>query len=424
MSILLGAIADDFTGATDLANTLVQNGMRTRMICGLPAGDQGADYDRVDAIVIALKSRSNPVDDAVEDSLAALDWLESRGVRQVFFKYCSTFDSTPAGNIGPVADALAERLDARTVAVCPAFPTNGRTIYMGHLFVGDQLLSDSSMKDHPLTPMTDASLVRLMDAQSRYSSGLVSLPTIRQGGAALDRALVTLAEAGHRYAVMDAVTDEDLLHIGRSVRNHRLVTGGSGVALGLPMNFRESGLLGEIHPPDMPRVGGRSVVLAGSCSEATRMQVQSPPDSWPHLALDAAEIAAGSDPVAATLQWLADTDPGTPALVYTSMDPDQVAGIQAQHGRETAGERIEQMFAALARELPGLGVGKLVVAGGETSGAVVRGLGVQTLEIGPEIVPGVPWTRALGRVDMALALKSGNFGGPDFFERALAMIGD
>jgi uncharacterized protein YgbK (DUF1537 family) len=420
MSLLLGAIADDFTGATDLANTLVKQGMRVTQAIGVPAEDSA--IGDAEAIVVALKSRTAPAADAVREALAALRWLEARGAAQFFFKYCSTFDSTPAGNIGPVADALMQALGSDFAFVCPAFPANGRTVLQGQLYVGETLLSESSMKDHPLTPMTDANLLRLMDAQSSRRSGLIPLQRVRAGADAIRRRADELVSRGCAYGVIDAVSDDDLTTIGAAAAGHKLVTGGSGVALGLPANFRRQGLLRAPAPAALPSIEGRELVLAGSCSAATRAQIAALADLWPRRKIDVDAIAAGEDVAGQLAAWAESQDGATPVLVYASSNPDEVAAIQRRYGADAAGAMVECVLGELAQRLVARGFRRLVVAGGETSGAVVCALGVKALRIGPEIDPGVPWTETLGAPDIALALKSGNFGGEDFFVRAFAML--
>lgn len=420
MSILLGAIADDFTGATDLANTLVKQGMRVTLVIGVP--DTDIVTGNADAIVVALKSRTEPVDRAVSESLAALSWLESQGAQQYFFKYCSTFDSTPVGNIGPVADALMLALDCDFAFVCPAFPTNGRTVYQGQLFVGDQLLSESSMKDHPLTPMRDSNLPRLMSAQSANVCALIPLQQVQQGERSIKQSVAALRSQGYSYAVADAINDDDLMIIGRAAADHKLVTGGSGVALGLPSNFRSSGELDAIGSPELPLIEGGELVLAGSCSSATRAQIGSVREHWPHYKIDVDAIADGQDVTAEIIEWARAQDKNGPLLIYASSDPDEVAGIQQRHGIEASGAMVERIMGELALRLVASGFRRLLVAGGETSGAVVSALGIKALRIGPEIDPGVPWTETLGDPGVALALKSGNFGGTDFFDKAFRML--
>ncbi|HVE51538.1 MAG TPA: 3-oxo-tetronate kinase [Casimicrobiaceae bacterium] len=420
--LLLGAIADDFTGATDLANMLVRSGMRTVQAIGVPRErDLASDAD---AIVVALKSRTIVPSEAVARSLDALQWLRERNVRQVYFKYCSTFDSTDAGNIGPVADALLDALGASFTIACPAFPVNRRTIYNGHLFVGDALLSDSPMRDHPLTPMRDANLVRVLARQTKRKVGLVAWPIVQRGPNAIRAEFARLQEAGVGYAIVDAIDDDDLLDIGAACAGLPLVTGGSGIALGLPQNFRDVGLLeARSDAATLPRVDGKSAVLAGSCSAATREQVAE--FSREHVGV-ALQPLRGDTP-----QQMADTalraiereiDAGRAFLVYSTAEPKRVATIQAKLGPERAASMIENAFGILARELVARGVRRLVVAGGETSGAVVQALGIEALAIGPQIDPGVPWTTSLGEPTIALALKSGNFGGVDFFDKAFRML--
>jgi uncharacterized protein YgbK (DUF1537 family) len=420
MSVLLGCIADDFTGATDLASTLVKQGMHSVQTIGVPVAD--VDLGDAEAVVVALKSRTAPAEDAIGASLAALDWLRELGAQQFFLKYCSTFDSTPHGNIGPVADALLDALGANFALLCPAFPANARTVYQGHLFVGDQLLAESSLKDHPLTPMRDSSLIRLMGAQTQRRVGLVPHTTVAAGIEAITSAFESLRDTGMSYGVVDALTDNDLVTIGAAASAHRLVTGGSGIALGLPDNFRRRGLLGPPTECGVPQVTGHQVVLAGSCSRATRGQIAFAKRIWPHRKLDVRRIATGEPVVEETLSWANEHTGHTPVLVYMSAEPDEVAAIQEQHGRERAGAIIENAFGSLAQGLVANGARRLIVAGGETSGAVVSALNVPGLRIGAEIDPGVPWTETLGAPRIALALKSGNFGGEDFFAKAMSML--
>jgi uncharacterized protein YgbK (DUF1537 family) len=425
MAVLLGCIADDFTGGTDLAGMLVKHGMRTVQMIGVPTGPVPDD---IDAIVIALKSRTNPVEEAKAESLAALKWLQDQGCRQFYFKYCSTFDSTPRGNIGPVAEALMEALGTDFTIACPAFPANQRTIYKGHLFVGDVLLSDSGMRNHPLTPMTDANLVRVLQQQVQGKVGLVEFATVSQGGAAIAERFAALRTEGCRFAVVDALTNADLLALGEACADMPLVTAGSGVALGLPPNFRRAGLLGEASTAaaTLPATGGRRAVVAGSCSVATQAQVAAMKAVQPAFNVDPRALARGEDVVAAALAWAKPLLPDGPVLVYATSTPDEVRAIQSELGVDAAGALVENALAAIAQGLVAAGVGQLIVAGGETSGAVVKALGVAGLRIGPEIDPGVPWTVALSAdrsgdrtaPPLALALKSGNFGTTDFFLKA------
>lgn len=415
--MLLGVIADDLTGATDLALTLARGGMRVVQWTGVPTGK--VDLKDVDALVIALKSRTIPAVDAVAQSLAAAKALRALGARQLFFKYCSTFDSTPQGNIGPVADALLDFTGSKLTIACPAFPTNKRTIYQGHLFVGDQLLSDSPMKDHPLTPMRDANLVRVLSSQTKRKVGLVPHAIVSQGPAAVQAAYAQAQSDGISHLIVDAISDADLLTIGTASADLALITGGSGVALGLPQNFRAQGLLkNEGGGAQVAAPTGRSIILAGSCSAMTRQQVAAAKAAGlPSFQIDPLAIAAGKLTPDDVVTWVLAQDSKTP-LVYSSADPADVASVQEKLGRTNAGESIEHLLGAVASKLANQGFTRFLVAGGETSGAVVAALGVEALRIGPEIDPGVPWTTSLTGRSLALALKSGNFGAPDFFLKA------
>ena len=416
---ILGIIADDFTGATDIAGMLVKGGMRTIQTIGLPT--QGAIPDDVDAVVVALKTRSIPAKDAITQSLGALKALQAAGCERFFFKYCSTFDLTDQGNIGPVGDALLDSLSGRQAIYCPAFPENGRTIFFGHLFVGDLLLSDTHMRHHPLNPMTDSSLVRVLARQTKHKVGLVPLKQVQAGSATLRSALDKLAAEGVRHVIVDAVADTDLGIIGEAVGDDVLVTGGSGVALGLPAAYRRRSLLAHKSGADaLPRVGGASAVLAGSCSAATLGQIAA--FKGAHLALDTDAICRGEPVSDKAMAWAKDKLGNGPILLSASDKPEAVKALQQKYGVEKSSQAIERTMATLAKGLVTAGVGRLVVAGGETSGAVVGALDVTALRIGPEIDPGVPWTASVGGKPLLLALKSGNFGAPDFFTKAFAKL--
>ena len=415
---LLGCIADDFTGATDLANTLVKAGMTAVQVIGVPTGP----LPEADAIIVALKSRTSPAREAVAESLAACEALLAAGAKQIFFKYCSTFDSTEAGNIGPVADALIQRLGCGFAIANPAFPTNGRTVFQGHLFVGDKLLNESGMENHPLTPMTDANLVRVLGRQTGGTVKLVPVAVVEQGATILRHTLTGLKESGWRYAIVDAVTDAHLLTIGEAVADHALVTGGSGVAMGLPANFRAKGLLPERGEAAsaLPPMAGPAAVLAGSCSRATLGQIGYARDHAHTLELDVLATPDVAALVAEALAWAEGKLGDAPIVIAASAPPEQVAALQRKLGREAAGALVEDTLASIAEALVARGVTRLVVAGGETSGAVVSRLGVTALRIGPEIDPGVPWTYA-EQPGLHLALKSGNFGARDFFLKAFGV---
>ena len=416
MSLMLGCIADDFTGATDLANTLTRQGMCTVVLLGVPRA--GFEVPDADAVVIALKSRSNPSHDAVRMSLAALDWLRQAGARQFYFKYCSTFDSTDAGNIGPVADALLDTLLEPFTIACPAFPANARTVYQGYLFAGGTLLSESSMRDHPLTPMTDPSLQRILQRQTPGRVALIPFSVVDRGSDAIAASMSALQAQGYRYAIVDALTDEHLFSIGSACAGMRLLTGGSGLAVGLPNNFRRQGLLRRRVGDSLPHVEGAGAVLAGSCSAATLRQVEAMKVRCEWFELDPAAIVRDSDPAAAALQCAKPRLGGAPLLIYSSADAERVSAVQEKLGREAAGTLLENALARIAKGLVAAGVRRMVVAGGETSGAVVSALGVEGLRVGREIDPGVPWTASIAADPVLLALKSGNFGTDDFFLKA------
>ena len=419
---LLGCIADDFTGATDLCSTLVRNGMRVVQLIGVP--QSATAVPDADAVVVALRSRTAPVAAAVRESLAALAWLRRAGCRQFFFKYCSTFDSTEKGNIGPVADVLLRALGARFALACPAFPTNARTVYQGHLFVGSALLNESGMESHPLTPMKDANLVRVLARQTDGEVGLVPYATVNEGAEAARDAMAALADAGHRYAIVDAVSDRHLQSIGEAAAEHALITGGSGVAMGLPENFRRAGLLPVLDDPGaLDDVAGHAAVLAGSCSRATLAQIAVAGERVPTLQLDPLATPDSAALARSALEWTRGKLGRTPVVIAASAPPDKVAALQARLGREQAGALVERALADIAEHLVEHGVRRMVVAGGETAGAVVSRLGVRSLRIGAEIDPGVPWTLAESEgPPMLLALKSGNFGGRDFFLKAFAQL--
>lgn len=466
--MILGCIADDFTGATDLANNLVRAGMRVVQTIGVPATPAAqAGLGEVDAVVVALKSRTAPVDEAVAQSLAACRWLRAGGAQQIYFKVCSTFDSTPRGNIGPVAQALMAHLCAEAAAaaaaastsagrgagsglrshagpepepqvthfalVTPAFPENGRTVFKGHLFVGDVLLSDSPMRHHPLTPMTDANLVRVMQAQLSDGGrcGLIEHRTVAQGVPAVRERIAALRAQGVAFAVADAVADADLQVLAQAAQHLALVVAGSGLAIGIPALH---GLAPRAEAAALPPASGTCAVVSGSCSAATNAQVadfiaRSPAGADRGdraFAVDPLRLASGEDVAGQALAWAAPRLSTGPVLVYATAAPEAVKAAQAQLGVERAGALVEQALARVAQGLVAAGVGQLLVAGGETSGACVQALGVDTLRIGPQIDPGVPWCHATPPTrpqGLHLALKSGNFGGTDFFTRAFEVLG-
>ncbi len=428
MSLLLGCIADDFTGATDLANNLVRAGMRVVQTIGVPEAPLPADCN---AVVIALKSRTIAPSEAVTQSLEALRWLQSQQVKQVYFKYCSTFDSwyqgEVRGNIGPVTEALMQAMDCDFTIATPAFPDNQRTVFKGHLFVGDVLLSDSGMKNHPLTPMQDANLVNVMQAQCSKRVGLIDYKSVAKGSEAIAERISELKAQGVSIAVVDALSNEDLLRLGPALKHMPLVTAGSGVAIGLPANW---GIQPAADSARLPEAHGLQAIVSGSCSVATQGQVAEfvkqgghayklDPLAWPDQA-PAAEIATH------VLAWATPLLAQGPVLVFSTADAEQVKTVQAKRGTQEAGEHTEQVLAMVARGLVKLGVGQLVVAGGETSGACVQALGITQMSIGSQIDPGVPWCHAPSSFanggSLHLTLKSGNFGSPDFFSKAFAVL--
>jgi uncharacterized protein YgbK (DUF1537 family) len=419
--VLLGCIADDFTGATDLANNLVRAGMRAVQAIGVPGAPLNTEAD---AVVVALKSRTVPAQDAVAQSLAALRWLREQGARQIYFKYCSTFDSTARGNIGPVAEALMDALGCDFAIATPAFPDNARTVFKGHLFVGDVLLNESGMQNHPLTPMTDPNLVRVLQAQCKRQVGLIDHRTVAQGEAAIRARIAALRSAGVGLAIVDAVSNDDLLRLAPALKDHALITAGSGVAIGLPANF---GLEPSSRASELPPAQGLRAIVSGSCSLATNRQVADfIRAGGPAFALDPLRIAAGIDVAAEALAWAEPRLRDGPVLVYSTADAGAVRSVQGRLGVGEAGALVERALAAIARGLVERGVRQLVVAGGETSGACVQALGITQLRIGPQIDPGVPWCHAAapacGGQGLHVALKSGNFGADDFFTKAFGQL--
>jgi uncharacterized protein YgbK (DUF1537 family) len=424
VKLALGCIADDYTGASDLANTLTRAGLRTVQTIGVPSDE--LNLPEVDAVVVSLKSRSIEAGLAVSRSRAADKWLRGRGADHVLFKICSTFDSTDAGNIGPVMDALRTDCGETIVLVTPAFPETGRTVYQGNLFVGAVPLNESPLKDHPLNPMHDSNLVRVLARQSKTRVGLVDLATVVRGPEAVRARLADLSATGLGAAIIDAVFDRDLETIGEVALRHRLSVGASGVGLGLARALAAAGsgrsdaaaaTMGE-------PIGGPAACLAGSCSQATLQQIANAEDAMAVLHLDPERIVAGPEEARRALAWARERIAEGPVLIASSSTPDQVAALQSRHGRDAAGHAVEQAMADIAEGLVQSGVRRLVVAGGETSGAVVDRLGIPGFLVGAEIAAGVPVLRTVGAKsgEMLLALKSGNFGGPRFFSDALDLM--
>jgi uncharacterized protein YgbK (DUF1537 family) len=424
VTLALGCIADDYTGASDLANTLTRCGLRTVQTIGVPADDLA--LPQVDAVVVSLKSRSIEAGLAVKRSRDAEKWLRGRGARHVLFKICSTFDSTDAGNIGPVMDALRADSGDAMVLVTPAFPKTGRTVYQGNLFVGAVPLNESPLKDHPLNPMHDSNLVRVLARQSRTQIGLVDLAAIARGPDAVRARLADLAGKGIGAVIADAVFERDLETVGKVALDHGVSVGASGLGLGLARALVASGQV-KSHTTnaiaDDP-VGGPAACLAGSCSQATLQQIARAEQAMPVLHLDPDRVIAGKDEARRALAWALERLEQGPILIASSSAPEEVAALQARHGRDAAGHAIEQAMADIAEGLVSSGVRRLVIAGGETSGAVVDRLQIPGFLVGAEIAAGVPVLRSVGANsgDMLLALKSGNFGGPEFFSDALKLM--
>lgn len=413
---VLGCIADDFTGASDLAALLARSGIAVSLHIGQP--DHPPEPGNLAAVeVIALKIRSAPRGEAVAAALAAHDWLSKAGAKRFYWKYCSTFDSTDAGNIGPVAEALMDRTGAEQTLYVPSFPQNGRRVFMGNLFVGRQPLAESPMKDHPLTPMRDSDLTRVLAPQVSGKVGLIDLTAVAAGA----EAVANLMAGSAPHLIADAVSDADLAVLAEAVHDLPLLTGGSAFAGALPDRYRAAGLLSEGAAgalPDLP--DGPAIVLSGSCSAMTRRQVKDFTRKGPSLKLDPLELAERGD--AAMLDWLTARKPGETAMIYATAEPEEVRAAQSELGVERAGKVVEEALASAATAAREAGITRFVIAGGETSGAVSQALGVNRVDVGTEIAPGVPWCvaeDAAGR--FSLALKSGNFGDEDFFSRALGL---
>ncbi len=423
MTLVLGCIADDYTGASDLANTLTRNGLRTVQTIGVP--NPGLDVHEADAVVVSLKSRSVPAAEAVKMSLAAEAWLRAQGAAHVMFKVCSTFDSTDAGNIGPVMEALQSRCGAGTVLVTPAFPETGRTVFQGYLFVKNMPLHESPMKDHPLNPMRDSNLMRVLGRQSKSQVGLVDFWTVQGGADKILQRLKALAVDRVGAAIADAVLEADLEAIGAAAIKAPLSVGASGLGLGLARALRASEqMAARDQAYELRAAGGRIACLVGSCSEASREQVAHAESAMPVLRLDVENLMRGSTEVERALHWAGQKLAAGAVLIASSCPPEEMAVIQEKYGREESGRKIEQGLASIAAGLVERGVKRLAIGGGETSGAIVDQLKIEGFEVGPELAPGVPVLRTLGRAggDMLLALKSGNFGGKDFFTRAVKVM--
>ncbi|TDQ59381.1 uncharacterized protein YgbK (DUF1537 family) [Mesocricetibacter intestinalis] len=410
----LGVIADDFTGASDIAGFLSENGLQTIQINGVPLQPLP---NPADALVISLKSRSNPPREAVEQSLQALRWLQKNGCNRFYFKYCSTFDSSAEGNIGPVTDALLDALQQDFTVICPALPINGRTVFNGYLFVGNLLLNESGMQNHPITPMKDASLLRLMDAQAQGKTGLVAYPEVICGTESIKTCFARLKAEGYRYAVVDATENSQLALLAEAVKDFPLVTGGSGLAAYIARSYdRQAQNLPALIPAP-----GKTVILSGSCSLMTNQQVNYYKALAPSLALDAEQALHNPDYGDELYRWvLAHAEHKPAPMIYATVEVAALKQIQQRFGVAQISRAIEEVFACLAVKLKAAGFTNFIVAGGETSSIVVQRLGLSAFYIGKQIAPGVPWLKTLD-APVFLALKSGNFGTKDFFEVAQGM---
>lgn len=421
-NVFFGAIADDFTGATDLAAMLSRSGAPV----SLRLGAKGLEDEGANSLfeVVALKCRTSPLEDAVRETRGALSWLKQQGAQRFFWKYCSTFDCTSEGNIGPVAEALMNDLSTSQTIYCPAFPQNGRSIYMGHLYVGQQLLSDSPMRDHPLTPMRDSNLMRLLEPQVRHKVGLIAYSVVNAGADAVRQCLDDLAKEGVWHIITDAIDDTHLNVIAEACQSMPFLTGGSALAAPLPALYRSAGLIDfDARGPAFPKTANAPLALSGSCSAMTRKQVAYFKERGPVMRLDPLELAKDGDALAKARDWLKEQPLERYKLVYASAEPNEVAEVQAQLGREKAGQVVEEALSDLAAYALTLGVCRFIVAGGETSGAVVQKLDISKLDIGPEIASGVPWTfTTINNKSIAITLKSGNFGEESFFFDAVEKL--
>lgn len=422
-SVFLGCVADDVTGATDLAINLVKSGMRVVQFLSVPTTSQLRNLE-CDAVVVALKTRSVPAEQAVADSLAAMDALQGCGCRRFFFKYCSTFDSTAEGNIGPVAAAMMRRLGEDKTIVCPSFPAAGRTVYLGHLFVNDQLLSESAMQHHPLNPMTDSNIVRFLAKQTHLSVGLIATPQIAAGAESTANAISDAISADKQLLVTDTCRDTDLATLAEAIVDHRLVTGGSGIGRYLPEAWRRKGLIGKtVHSPALPSIEGKALIIVGSCSQMTQRQVAYMKDRCEQFRVDVKALMLDFDSQVSRFESIVPGLGNQPLMIYSTASVDEIEPIHDQFGRANVCQSVERFHGLVAKRMvQAFGFRKIISAGGETSGAVIEALGIERLQIGPEICTGVPWTFTVGEMGIALALKSGNFGGEDFFETALAMF--
>ena len=422
--MILGIIGDDFTGSSDIANNLKKSGMQVSMYAGVPnLSPDDAKKQPTEAAVIALKTRTVPIEEAIKESLKALNWLKESGCKQFIFKYCSTFDSTKDGNIGPVTDAIMEELGADFTIACPSFPDAGRTVYYGHMFVNGKPLNESGMEDHPLTPMTDHNLVRWLNYQTKKEVGLIDFETISQGSDKIKQKIISLKKDDIKYAIVDTTNNKEFDAICEGIKDLPFLTGGSGIALGLPKIYKNKGLLSE-NNFDLPQNISNSVILSGSCSRATLEQINIYKVNNPSFYISPDEVMNNIKLVEEVYIWIKENESLSP-LIYSSSDSNNVSAKQKQFGQEILANKIEGFFEKISHKLVNDSFGKFISAGGETSGAIIKGLGVEELKIGKEISPGVPalWSpNSNGGKPISVTLKSGNFGQSDFFSRALIAL--
>lgn len=411
----IGVIADDFTGATDAASFIVKNGLTAIQFSGVPDNNISIETD---TCVIALKSRSCSVAEAIEASLQACRWLKDQGCTLIYFKYCSTFDSTSDGNIGPVVDALMRELNTSKTIVCPALPVNGRTVYQGHLFVYEQLLSESGMRNHPITPMTESNLIKLMEAQSQGKAGLVKYEELTDVSSIKTRFL-QLERQSYKYFICDTITQDNLNQIGEACADFDLVTGGSGLVGAIAKAASNNAVHNQA--AFVPRKQGKGLIISGSCSVMTNKQVEEYSQHAPSYQIDVEMCINNPQYVNQVLGWvLSQSDVQLYPLVYATVPANHLSAIQEKYGA-TASEKIEALFHKLVCLLQEYEYHTIISAGGETSGTVTQALNINGLLVGQEISPGVPWVSSLdGKI--ALALKSGNFGDEAFFKKAQEMM--
>ncbi len=422
----IGVIADDFTGATDIASFMVQGGLATVQVVGIPSGAEDkwaqlAEVQTADCVVVSLKSRSCRAQEAVNLSLAAQKWLDKLGAEYIYFKYCSTFDSTADGNIGPVLEALCQVMGESQTVLCPALPVNQRNVYKGYLFVGSCLLHESHMAHHPLNPMVSSKLENLLEPQLKHknSCGLLEWETLQRGSEAVQARLQELEKM--RYVICDSICDRDLEQLAAVLLPRmRLFSGGSGLGWALAQHLVRSQAVSK-NKLEQNVVPSRtvSVVLSGSCSKATLEQIDEYKKLAPAFFVDVLTCAKNVQSyVAKVIDWFnrQSMSPYAPML-YASAESTKVQEIQSIIGKQKASKVVEDFFAALAINLKQMNVQNFIIAGGEISGAVVQALQIRYFAIGHTIAPGVPWLKSLDS-GAFLALKSGNFGDKDFFRVA------